>query len=161
MSEPETYNGFQDDDGCPDQAPVADNTPPPTSQPVIPPPESTETEVYNPSGITSKVVSFGFNVDTPDASFWPIMDEIAKAMIDHPEIKRVRIEGHTDNVGTQAYNQGLSERRAKSVAKYLVSKGVDASRLETKGFGFSRPIDPAETEEARSKNRRIEFVIEE
>ena len=69
----------------------------------------------------------------------------------------VKIEGHTDNIGTKEYNQKLSERRAKSVANYLIDKGVDSSKVTTEGFGFSRPIADNKTKEGRAKNRRTEM----
>jgi outer membrane protein OmpA-like peptidoglycan-associated protein len=74
---------------------------------------TTTTEVYNPSGITSKVVHFDFDVDQPRPRFAHVLDRIAGALRAHPEIRRVRIEGHADEIGTEQYNQGLSERRAR------------------------------------------------
>lgn len=72
---------------------------------------------------------------------------------------RIRLEGHTDNVGDDAANQLLSENRAKSVVDYLVSKGVASERLEFKGFGESQPVDDNTTEEGRARNRRTQFRI--
>ena len=69
----------------------------------------------------------------------------------------VKIEGHTDNVGSKEYNQKLSERRAKSVANYLIDKGVEKERVTTEGFGFSKPIASNKTAEGRAKNRRTEI----
>jgi OOP family OmpA-OmpF porin len=71
------------------------------------------------------------------------------------------IEGHTDNVGKAAYNQRLSEERAKSVRQYLIDKfGIDGSRLTTVGYGFSKPIASNDTAEGRQKNRRVVAVME-
>ena len=67
------------------------------------------------------------------------------------------IEGHTDSVGSDAYNQQLSERRAESVKAYLVSKGIAESRIETKGYGESQPVTSNDTEAGRAKNRRVEL----
>jgi len=72
---------------------------------------------------------------------------------------RMEISGHTDNVSSQKFNQRLSERRAKAVAAYLVKKGIDVSRLETKGYAFSQPIADNETKEGRKQNRRVEFKV--
>jgi outer membrane protein OmpA-like peptidoglycan-associated protein len=72
---------------------------------------------------------------------------------------RLRIEGHTDNAGKPAANKKLSEARAESVKKYLTSKGVDSGRLETEGYGDTRPVGDNETTEGRAANRRIEFSI--
>jgi OOP family OmpA-OmpF porin len=71
------------------------------------------------------------------------------------------IEGHTDNVGNAAYNQGLSEERANSVRQYLIDKfGIDASRLTSVGYGLSRPIASNDTAEGKQKNRRVVAVME-
>lgn len=74
----------------------------------------------------------------------------------HPTLK-VDVSGHTDWVGTDGYNQGLSERRAGTVKDYLVRKGVDASRISTYAYGESRPVAPNETDEGRALNRRAEI----
>ncbi|NPU82905.1 MAG: OmpA family protein [Syntrophaceae bacterium] len=90
-------------------------------------------------------------------------DEIAKfadVINRHPEIKVV-IEGHTDNVGGKAFNQRLSEKRAKSVVKYMVDKfKVDKDRLSAKGYGLTQPIADNKTKEGRQKNRRVDAVVE-
>jgi outer membrane protein OmpA-like peptidoglycan-associated protein len=86
--------------------------------------------------------------------------EAVKDILDgHPEIKAVRIEGHTDNKGTAAYNRTLSQHRAESVMKWLVKHGIDAARLTAEGFGPDRPIDENSTDEGRRNNRRVEFHI--
>jgi outer membrane protein OmpA-like peptidoglycan-associated protein len=72
---------------------------------------------------------------------------------------RIQINGHTDNVGTDASNQQLSEARAKAVYEYLANKGLPANRLKYKGFGESQPIDSNDTAEGRMSNRRTEFVL--
>lgn len=72
---------------------------------------------------------------------------------------RIQINGHTDNIGTEADNLKLSERRAQSVVEYLIRNGIDAARLLYKGFGASEPIADNQTEEGRAKNRRTEMVI--
>ncbi|MBQ9638263.1 MAG: OmpA family protein [Bacteroidales bacterium] len=76
----------------------------------------------------------------------------------HPRM-RIEIGGHTDGRGSTDYNQRLSESRAKAVRDYLVSKGIDARRLQYKGYGKSIPIDSNETEEGRANNRRVEFKV--
>ena len=67
--------------------------------------------------------------------------------------------GHTDSTGSDAYNQGLSERRARSVADYLSSHGVQSARIGTRGFGETQPVASNETEEGRAANRRVEIKI--
>jgi OOP family OmpA-OmpF porin len=71
----------------------------------------------------------------------------------------VLIEGHTDAVGSDAYNQRLSERRAETVREYLMSQGVSASRIETRGYGESHPIADNESETGRASNRRVEIKV--
>ena len=73
--------------------------------------------------------------------------------------KRVDLEGHTDSIGTEQYNQGLSERRAASVKDYLTKRDVDAGRITTRGFGETKPIADNKTAEGRSKNRRVEIKV--
>lgn len=90
-----------------------------------------------------------------------LIDEIAGVLKNNPQIKKVRIEGHTDNVGDPADNLRLSTDRAHAVRKYLVSRGLAANRLEAQGFGDSKPLADNGTDEGRAKNRRVEFVIVE
>jgi len=107
-------------------------------------------------------IHFDFDKATIKKESYGILDDVANVLKANPNIKRVRIEGHTDSIGTDAYNQKLSERRANSVRDFLVSKGIDASRLEAVGYGESRPIDDNKTAAGRANNRRTEFnVIEQ
>jgi OmpA-OmpF porin, OOP family len=91
----------------------------------------------------------------------PLLDQIAQALDANPQVKKIRIEGHTDNVGDPAMNQKLSEERARSVKAALEKRGVDGDRLDTRGFGESKPIAPNRSAGGRQKNRRVEFVIVE
>ncbi|MEJ2621619.1 MAG: OmpA family protein [Candidatus Thiodiazotropha sp.] len=86
------------------------------------------------------------------------IDKLASFLAEYPE-KSVLIEGHTDNVGSEAYNLDLSERRALSVKEALVQVGVDAARIDTLGLGESTPITDNATAAGRLKNRRVEIVI--
>jgi OmpA-OmpF porin, OOP family len=90
-----------------------------------------------------------------------IVDEVSKTLKEHPEIKHLRIEGHTDNVGAAPYNKDLSRRRAASVEKALIKAGVDKRTLSSEGFGLEKPLDSNTTETGRAANRRVEFHIEE
>ena len=89
----------------------------------------------------------------------PILDDVAREMKRHPEIRRVRVEGHSDNVGDRGYNQRLSRERALSVRAALIRRGVSARRLDAAGYGESRPTATNRTERGRAKNRRVQFVI--
>ena len=95
-----------------------------------------------------------------------MLDEAAQILQANPNV-RVTIEGHTDSIGTAAYNQKLSERRAAAVKRYLVSKGVSANRLDTVGYGKSRPIAPNKTPngrdnpQGRAMNRRAELKVQQ
>lgn len=89
-----------------------------------------------------------------------VLEAIREVLSAHPEIKRVRVEGHSDNVGAPAYNKKLSQQRAQSVVKWLVGHGIVADRLTAEGFGQERPIDDNKTEAGRKNNRRVDFQIE-
>jgi outer membrane protein OmpA-like peptidoglycan-associated protein len=102
-------------------------------------------------------VNFATNSDvlTPDSS--ETLDKVAASLKDWPDVK-VEIGGHTDSRASTAYNHNLSHKRAVAVKNYLVSKGVDASRLEVKGYGESKPIADNKTEAGMAKNRRVELT---
>jgi outer membrane protein OmpA-like peptidoglycan-associated protein len=93
----------------------------------------------------------------PDST--QLLSQVAGVIIEHPEIKKIRIEGHTDNRGSSRYNRKLSQKRAESVMEYLINKGVSPDRLQAKGYGESRPIRPNFSARNRRKNRRVEFRI--
>ena len=88
------------------------------------------------------------------------LEKIAQVLMEHPEVT-VRIEGHTDNIGSDVYNQGLSEKRAEAVRQALIERGVPASRLTAIGFGKARPVAPNTSPEGRAENRRIEFKVQQ
>lgn len=90
-----------------------------------------------------------------------LLDQVASLLEAHPEVKRVRVEGHTDDRGGDALNLPLSEARAQAVRDYLVGKGVEPARLEAKGYGSSRPLVPTAQPGAETQNRRVEFIIVE
>ena len=105
-----------------------------------------------------KEIFFEFDKSTIlQQSFFELM-KLQTLLGMYPEMC-VEIGGHTDAKGSEVYNQRLSERRAKAVVEFLVSKGIDPKRLQFKGYGKSMPIDSNETEEGRANNRRVEFKI--
>jgi outer membrane protein OmpA-like peptidoglycan-associated protein len=86
-----------------------------------------------------------------------IIDQIVQMLKDNPSL-RIKIEGHTDNIGTPKSNQTLSENRAEAVMNAIIAQGIDKTRLASKGWGQSKPIADNSTEEGRAKNRRVEIV---
>src|SRR5450432_918501 len=90
-----------------------------------------------------------------------ILSGVVKILVENPEIKRLRVEGHTDTQGKPKYNKKLSERRAASVVKWLVKAGISKRRLKSAGFGQERPLANNQTEDGRRENRRVEFHIVE
>jgi OOP family OmpA-OmpF porin len=103
-------------------------------------------------------VKFEFDSDrlTPEAKV--ILNGVAETLANYAEIN-VELSGHTDNVGSDAYNLGLSERRSISVKNYLTGKGVDAKRMTPVGYGLTQPIADNSTEEGREENRRVELKV--
>jgi len=99
---------------------------------------------------------FDFNKHEIKPRFYPIFDEVVAVLNNTPSL-RIVIEGHTDNIGTKAYNQKLSEARAVAVKKYLIQKGIQSDRLSTVGYGFSRPKATNETDAGRALNRRVKL----
>lgn len=92
----------------------------------------------------------------------PTLDKIAGVLKAHPYIQKIRIEGHTCDLGSDSYNQRLSSNRAQSVREYLIGQGIDASRIGTvMGYGESSPLVPNQDEMSREQNRRVQIFVEE
>jgi outer membrane protein len=105
-----------------------------------------------------RAVDFEFNLSQLTAPAQQTLDEVASALLTQPELN-VEIQGHTDSIGSVAYNLNLSQRRAEAVKAYLISKGVSASVLTAKGYGKARPIASNDSAEGRAQNRRVAFEI--
>jgi len=135
----ETVNQYLDEDGCPDTPPSGVRV--------------TRTKVE-----ITDTVQFQTGSATLLAASHAILDNVYQVLVDAPYL-RLRIEGHTDAEGTDASNLTLSEDRARSVRAYLESKGIESSRLESVGYGETRPIDTNRTATGRTANRRVEFMI--
>ncbi|WP_367155491.1 OmpA family protein [Methylomonas sp. HYX-M1] len=101
-------------------------------------------------------VLFDFDSDVVKSKYDPLIDNAVKVMKLNPTLT-VEIEGHTDSVGSEAYNQGLSERRALSVKKEIVNQGIDGNRMTTVGFGESQPVESNDTDAGRAYNRRVVY----
>ncbi|HUS67465.1 MAG TPA: OmpA family protein [Kofleriaceae bacterium] len=138
-AEAETMNGFQDSDGCKDDVPKAIQK------------------------FTGVIKGINFKTNSPDLTkgSFRTLDRAMKVLVDYPDV-RMEIQGHTDDVVNPKdpdFNRTLSQKRAETVKEYFVSKGIAADRLEAKGYGPDKPIDPRKTAAARAKNRRVEFQL--
>jgi OOP family OmpA-OmpF porin len=103
-------------------------------------------------------VLFDFDRSNVKPEAAKILDRLV-AFMQENKTSKVTLSGHTDNVGSDAYNQKLSERRVTAVREYVVKKGVDAGRISGQGFGESKPIADNKTREGRAKNRRVEIKV--
>jgi outer membrane protein OmpA-like peptidoglycan-associated protein len=103
-------------------------------------------------------VLFGFDRSDLSTDAKANLDKLVTVLNEYMDTN-IEIQGHTDDKGTEAYNQGLSERRAKTVSDYLVNKAIASSRVTVKGFGETVPKYDNTTEEGRAQNRRVEFLI--
>jgi len=101
---------------------------------------------------------FETNKSTLKSEHFATLSSIVQYLVLHPE-RAVKISGHTDNTGNEQTNRLLSENRAKAVKDYLMNKGVEESRLTFRGYGSGKPLASNDSEEGRSQNRRVEFVI--
>lgn len=147
-------DGISDDlDRCPTEVGTEDNGGCPEAPKLVITPEE-----YR---IMTRPIYFDFEKATLRPDALPILQALVDALKVKPMIKKLSIEGHCDEIGTDVFNQWLSEERAKTVQDYLLKQGVEASRLETVGYGKKRPIDPGHNHEAWQKNRRVEFIFKE
>jgi outer membrane protein OmpA-like peptidoglycan-associated protein len=106
-----------------------------------------------PDGVTFDVASYSLK-----PTFRTTLDQVADSLIKYPN-SLIDVYGHTDSTGSDAYNQTLSENRARTVAGYLQSRGVPAARIRSQGFGETMPVADNATEAGRTKNRRVEIKI--
>ena len=168
MNDPEDPDGFEDTDGCPDldndkdsvvdledQCP-AEPGPPGGDKPGCPKKPSLVIVTAKEIKITQQI-HFEFNKDKIRPESFPVLNAVVDALQKNRAIK-IEVQGHTDNKGAAAYNKNLSDRRAKSVMKYLLEHGVEISRLASHGYGFERPLVDNSTEQNRALNRRVQFV---
>ena len=139
---PETINGYKDDDGCPDEGPAK----------VI---------IQNGRIIILERIRFRTGSAELEPVSYSILNQVALVMRAHPEIKRVRVEGHTDETGTRELNLRLSRERAVMVRGYLISRRVRPDRLTAEGYGPDRPLSRGTDPASLAKNRRVDFIVEE
>ena len=118
-------------------------------------------KLYAGLAAEGRIAVYGINFDTAKSSVSadsePVLSQVREMLAAHPELK-IKIEGHTDNVGGQAANQLLSQQRAAAVKAWLVKAGIAEDRLSTSGHGDSRPLAANDSDEGRGKNRRVELV---
>lgn len=136
-----TESGAKDKNGCPDGAYL-----------VINPEEGR---------ILTKSIHFEYNRAVVRPISHVILDTLVEALHSQPAVKKISIEGHTDNIGSAEKNSGLSQARARAVMEYLIKHGVNRQRLTYKGFGAKQPIGDNATPEGRARNRRVNFIIKE
>jgi outer membrane protein OmpA-like peptidoglycan-associated protein len=115
-------------------------------------------EVNELIGFQAKDIEFNLNSFTIKHESYDELDNIVKIMNDYPDTK-FTVYGYTDITGPADFNLKLSQERANSVMKYFTRKGINANRLESKGFGAKNPIAPNDTNEGRIKNRRVEIKV--
>jgi outer membrane protein OmpA-like peptidoglycan-associated protein len=168
---PEDKDGIDDQDGCPeddadqDGIPDAkDACPKEPGQPDPDPKKNGCPKFIKLEGSSVRVLQqvhfqTGSATILPDS--FPMLGEIASLLKATPGIKRMRIEGHTDNHGAADMNLDLSKRRAASVRQWLIDHGIASGRLESEGYGLTQPIDTNDTDAGRAANRRVEFKITE
>ncbi len=132
--------------------------------PPPPPPPPVAAAPPPPPPVKKKIVLRGVNFDfdkydiRPDAT--PILDEAARTLKEYGDVT-VSVGGYTDSIGSEAYNERLSLRRANAVREYLERRGVAAGRMTVRGFGESNPVASNATAEGRAQNRRVELIVKE
>lgn len=166
--EAEDPDGFEDADGCPDPDNDKDTVPDikdqcpneigsTTQEPLGCPTKPALVVVTDCEVKITQQIHFEFNKDKIRPESFPVLDAVVEALQKNQAIK-IEVQGHTDNKGAAAYNKNLSDRRAKSVMKYLLEHGIELSRLTSHGYGFERPLVDNSTEQNRALNRRVQFV---
>jgi outer membrane protein OmpA-like peptidoglycan-associated protein len=146
-------DGIPDDkDACPREAGPASADPKQNGCP-------TAVRVEGTQIIILEQVNFETGRDEIKPDSFALLQQVTDVLRQHPEIARVAVDGHTDDRGGDKPNKNLSERRALAVVRWMVEHGVDARRLEARGFGQRRPLADNKTDAGRAKNRRVEFQI--
>lgn len=139
-TEAEIINNVDDGDGCPDRGKVLVSL------------KSDRIEILDK-------VFFDSGKATIQSKSFGLLDQVATVLLSHRELKKVRVEGHTDDAGPDDKNLALSQARADAVRAYLVEKGIAAERLEATGYGETRPAEQSTGGKAREANRRVEFKL--
>ena len=167
-TEPEDPDGYEDEDGCPDLDNDRDEVPDlsdqcpneigsTTEEPLGCPTKPALVVVTDCEVKITQQIHFAYNKDTIRPESYPVLDAVVEVLAKNPSIK-LEVQGHTDNRGSAYYNKNLSDRRAASVVRYLVSHGVSADRLASHGYGFDQPLVPNTSDHNRALNRRVQFM---
>jgi outer membrane protein OmpA-like peptidoglycan-associated protein len=155
----------------PPPVPLPPPPPPPPATPDRPPPPAVEKPAEEPALVSpladvedgqirlAQPITFLPNTGDLDPASTPVLSALRSLLEAHPEIERVRIEGHTDDQGSFEGNLIVSKKRAKAVVDWLVAHGIAPERLQSQGYGSAKPIAPNTTPEGREENRRIELHI--
>lgn len=139
-NEAEIINNIEDDDGCPDKG-------------------ESKVRLQEDKIVILEKVYFASNKDVVLPRSFPLLQQVAAVLRNNPQIKKVRIEGHTDSRGQDAFNLDLSQRRTNTVRQYLLEQGIAAERMEAVGYGEASPVDTNDTPQGRENNRRVTFTI--
>jgi outer membrane protein OmpA-like peptidoglycan-associated protein len=141
---------------------VVGDPPPPPPKPKVVQEKPKRVVVEENRIVINEKIQFDFNKATIRPESDDLMNEIIKVIKENQHIKKIAIEGHTSSEGSDKYNLKLSDKRAKAVMEYLVTKGsLPKEMFSAKGFGESKPIADESSEEGKEKNRRVEFNITE
>lgn len=168
-NEAETVNGFEDEDGCPEKDTDGDGVF--DSVDLCPTEKETVNGVDDEDGCpdllrveeaqirTLEPIYFDTGSDRIQDRSLPLLRELAEVIANRPDLGTISIEGHTDDAGSEHYNQVLSQKRAAAIKRFLSANGVPDTRLIAVGYGEMRPIASNETPEGREQNRRVEFRL--
>jgi outer membrane protein OmpA-like peptidoglycan-associated protein len=115
-------------------------------------------EVVEKVNLAARKIQFEFTKATVRTASYKVLDEVVSVLKKDPNLI-LSIEGHTSNDGDLKANMKLSQERADNVKKYMVSKGIDASRLTAIGYGPKKPLNNGKTEADKAKNRRVEMIL--
>ena len=137
--QPETKNGFEDEDGCPDKKPLV--------------------QIVGTKVQINQKIQFAKSSATIEAESKPVVDAVADILKKNPDIQLIEVGGYASKEGSAYYNRSLTQRRVDSVLKALTERGVARNRLLAQGYGFYCRLDTSDTDAGREKNRRVEFKI--
>jgi OOP family OmpA-OmpF porin len=165
---PEDPDGYEDDDGCPDEDNDKDGVPDlrdqcpneigsKTKEPLGCPTKPALVMVTDCEVKITQQIHFEYDKATIRPQSYPVLDAVVAVLQNNPDIK-IEVQGHTDDRGGAAYNKRLSDRRAAAVMQYLISHGIEHTRLKSHGYGFDRPLVPNTTPQNRALNRRVQFI---